>query len=116
MDKESEWSLFRRKLADALLYISYYIYWLKSKTYGTSLSNAKRRKVIDIPEQTFRTLSVRAAASGTSLKSFIEKMLVDYADNADDSHLYAYLYEKRPEGKDMLNEEETKSFEDWLGL
>ena len=82
----------------------------------TSLSNAKRRKVIDIPEQTFRTLSVRAAASGTSLKTFIEKMLVDYADNADDSHLYAYLYEKRPEGKDMLNEEETKSFEDWLGL
>lgn len=79
----------------------------------TSLSNAKRRKVIDIPEQTFRTLSVRAAASGTNLKAFIEKMLVD---NADDSHLYAYLCEKRPEGKDMLNEEETRSFEDWLGL
>lgn len=82
----------------------------------TSLSNAKRRKVIDIPEQTFRTLSVRAEASGTNLKAFIEKMLVDYADNADDSHLYAYLCEKRPEGKDMLNEEETRSFEDWLGL
>ena len=57
----------------------------------TSLSNAKRRKVIDIPEQTFRTLSVRAAASGTNLKAFIEKMLVDYADSADDSHLYAYV-------------------------
>ena len=79
----------------------------------TSLSNAKRRKVIDIPEQTFRTLSVRAAASGTNLKAFIEKMLVDYADSAD---VYAYLCEKRPEGKDTFNEKETNSFEDWLGL
>ena len=94
----------------------YDIYLLKIRLMDTSLSNAKRRKVIDIPEQTFRTLSVRAAASGTNLKAFIEKMLVDYADSADDSHLYAYLCEKRPEGKDMLNEEETKSFEDWLGL
>ena len=59
----------------------YDIYLLKIRLMDTSLSNAKRRKVIDIPEQTFRTLSVRAAASGTNLKAFIEKMLVDYADN-----------------------------------
>ena len=82
----------------------------------TSLSKVKRRKVIDIPEQTFRTLSVRAAASGTNLKAFIEKMLVDYAENTDDSHLYSYLCEKRPEGTEMLDEREAKSFEDWLGV
>ncbi len=44
MDKESEWSLFRRKLADALLYISYYIYWLKSKTYGYVIIKCKKKK------------------------------------------------------------------------
>ena len=86
---------------------------LKIRLMDTSFSNVKIRKVVDIPEQTFKTLSVRAAASGTNLKAFIEKILVDYAD---DSHLYAYLCEKRPEGKDTFNEKETKSFEDWLGL
>jgi hypothetical protein len=76
----------------------------------------KKRKVIDMDEQTFKILSIKAASTGTNLKRFIENLLDHTAKSYDDSALYAYLSETRPEGKIMLNPQEKKEFEKWLGL
>lgn len=72
------------------------------------------RKLIDIPEDVFSTLTVKAAAMGTSLKKLIEDILVREAEDMDDAALYKYLVSTRPEGKVMLDEKEQADFEKWL--
>ena len=44
----------------------------------------KKRKLIDIKLETFRSLSEVAARSGTSLKQLIENILDNTAENYDD--------------------------------
>lgn len=74
----------------------------------------KRRKVIDIPEDVFKYLSIKAAASGTNLKKYIEALLAKEVEDIDDSETYKYLCETRPEGNILLNEKETREFMNWL--
>lgn len=73
-----------------------------------------RRKLIDIPEDVFRTLSVKAAATGLNLKKYIEQLLIEVANEPSDADIYRYLSETRPEGKIMLNRDEKADFENWL--
>lgn len=83
----------------------------------TSIKN--KRKVIDIPEDIFRYLSIKAAASGTNLKKYIEGLLakdVEDLEDMDDSETYAYLSKTRPEGHIMVDDKEQQEFEEWLGL
>lgn len=77
---------------------------------------SNKRKIIDLKDNTFHTLSIMAAQHGTNLKRFIEKLLDHTAERYDDAALYKYLCEEKPEGKILLNEQEKKDFEDWLGL
>ena len=76
----------------------------------------KKRKNIDIPMDTFRNLSIRAASEGRSLKSYIENLLVTEANSLSDEELYHYLVKNRPQGDVCLNENEQKEFENWLGI
>ena len=73
-----------------------------------------RRKLIDIPEDVFETLNLKAASMGTKLKKYIEDLLIRESEDMDDAELYRYLVATRPEGKIMLNSEEKKDFEEWL--
>ena len=41
-----------------------------------------RRKIIDIREDVYRFLSIKAAASGTNLKNYIESLLEKEVDKA----------------------------------
>lgn len=83
---------------------------------GTSIATKEptRRKLIDIPDDVFRTLSVKAAAMGLNLKNYIEQLLVKEANNMDDAEIYRYLVSTRPQGKVMLNNKEKEDFENWL--
>ncbi len=74
------------------------------------------RKLIDIPEEVFSALTVKAAAMGTSLKKLIEDILVREAEDMEDAALYKYLVATRPEGKVMLDAKEQAEFEEWLEL
>ncbi|OAV74349.1 hypothetical protein Barb7_02164 [Bacteroidales bacterium Barb7] len=76
----------------------------------------KRRKVIDIPEDVFRNLSVLAASEGKNLKTFIESILASEAMIVSDEELYKHLVETDPEGKEYLSDAEKKNFENWLGV
>jgi hypothetical protein len=82
----------------------------------TTLNIQKKRKNIDIPINTFRCLSIKAAANGKSLKSFIECLLIKEANVANDNELYKYLLDTKPEGNVYLDETKQKEFEDWLEL
>ena len=67
-----------------------------------------RRKLIDIPENVFQALNIKAAAMGTNLKKYIEELLVQEAEEMDDAEVYKYLVATRPEGK--INEQEKDDF------
>lgn len=73
-----------------------------------------RRKLIDIPEDVFQVLSVKAAAMGTNLKKYIEDLLVKDMEDMEDAALYRHLVASRPEGKIPLSKEEHDEFENWL--
>jgi len=99
------------------LYISYIscIFVEKNAIMETTIKPTKR-KVIDIPEDIFRYLSIKAAASGTNLKNYIENLLAKEVEEMDDSETYAYLSKTRPEGHVMISDEEKQKFEEWLGV
>ena len=75
-----------------------------------------KRKNIDIREDVYRFLSIKAAASGTNLKSYIESLLEKEVEDMNVAATYQYLCNVRPDGDVELSEEETKDFENWLGL
>lgn len=75
-----------------------------------------RRKNIDIKENVFQYLSIKAAASGTNLKHYIEMLLEKEVENMDENSTYEYLCKTRPEGNVALNEQETVDFEKWLDV
>ena len=75
-----------------------------------------KRKNIDIREDVYRCLSIKAAASGTNLKNYIEALLEKEVEDMNEAATYQYLCTVRPDGDVELSEEETKDFENWLGL
>ena len=76
----------------------------------------RKRKNIDIPIDTFRNLSIRAASEGRSLKSYIENILMIEAKAVSDEELYHFLIKNKPQGEVYLDETEQKEFENWLGI
>lgn len=80
------------------------------------MQTTKKRKIIDLDENTFRILSIKAAERGTNLKALIETSLHKMAENFKDSELYSYLVEKFPEGKEIISGDEKEEFENWLGV
>jgi len=75
-----------------------------------------KRKNIDIREDVFHFLSIKAAASGTNLKNYIETLLEKDVEDMDETATYQYLCKTRPDGAVALNEQETEDFENWLGI
>ena len=85
----------------------------------TAIRNTKR-KVIDIPEDIFRCLSVKAAMKGTNLKRYIEGLLAKDVENMvsamDDDEAYRWFSENEPDGHVKVIGEEKQDFEEWLGI
>ena len=75
----------------------------------------KKRKIIDLPEDTFRALSVLAAANGKNLKVFIETILNDEAQMLNEETIYREFL-KHPETQEIISAEEKATFEKWLGV
>lgn len=75
-----------------------------------------KRKIIDLKEDTFKTLSIMAIQKGTNLKKYIEDVLNELAENYEDAKLYAKLSKENPDGNIMLNEQEKADLENWLGV
>ena len=92
----------------------FFIFAEKKKMMETALSH--KRKIIDLKEDTFKTLSVMAARQGMNLKRFIENLLDKAVEEYDDRETYRYLSKNYPDGKIPLKKEERKEFMDWLGV
>ncbi|MCW3788356.1 hypothetical protein [Plebeiibacterium sediminum] len=76
----------------------------------------RKRKLIDLDENTFKILSIKAAERGTNLKDLIEKSLDRLAENIEETELYSYLVKAQPEGKQVISKKEKDDFENWLGV
>lgn len=90
------------------------MYICKKKMGTITLSN-KKRKNIDLKEDTFRALSVLAAANGKNLKAFIENTLDKEAQMLNEEIIYRELL-KNPESQEIVSCEEKATFEAWLSL
>ena len=80
---------------------------------NSNVSLGKKRKNIDLPEDTFRALSVLAAANGKNLKAFIEGILNDEAMMLKEESIYLEFL-KDPNSREMVTGEEKANFEQWL--
>lgn len=99
------------------MYISYIPYIFVEKiSVMEAIAKTTKRKVIDIPEDVFRYLSIKAVASGTNLKKYIESLLAENVADMDDATTYKYLSDTKPGGHIMVSEKEKNEFEEWLGL
>ncbi len=76
----------------------------------------KKKKLIELPDDVFRFLSIKAAASGTNLKRYIEMLCAKDVEDANDAAIYQQLLQNRPEGNVMLEANEQADFENWLGI
>ena len=74
------------------------------------------RKLIDIPDEVFKTLNLKATAMGTNLKKLIEDIISQEASDMEDAEVYRYLISSRPEGKEMLSSQEQDDFEKRMGI
>lgn len=83
---------------------------------AVTTNGVSHRKLIDIPEDVFKTLTIKAATMGTSLKKLIEDILIREADEMDDAEVYKYLASSCPDGKVMLSENEQDEFERKMGI
>lgn len=74
------------------------------------------RKLIDIPDEIFKILNIKAASMGTNLKKLIEDIVAKEAADMEDAEVYRYLVSTRPEGKEMLSDQEQDDFEKRMGI
>jgi len=81
---------------------------------ATIISN-KKRKNIDLSEDTFRALSVLASANGKNLKAYIETILNNEAKMLNEEMIYRDFL-KNPESKEIVPSDEKSAFEALLGL
>ena len=81
---------------------------------ATTLIN-KKRKNIDLTEDTFRALSVLASANGKNLKAFIETILNDEAKMLNEEMIYREFL-SNPESQEIVSSDEKATFEKWLGV
>ena len=88
---------------------------IKFRLMATTALKSKRI-IIDLSEDTFRSLSIMAANKGTNLKNLIEGLLDKAAEAYDENKQYGWLSENISEGKIMVAEQEKKEFESWLGV
>lgn len=83
---------------------------------NTAKISPSKRKIIDLDDNTFKTLSIMAIQKGTNLKNYIETLLNDIAENYEDAKIYAKLSKEQPEGLIPVGKEEQDEFEKWLGV
>lgn len=76
----------------------------------------RKKKLIELPEDAFKRLSIMAVAEGKSLKAFIENLLISESKTIDDEAIYRILSKSDPEGQQYLTGEDKKEFETSLGV
>lgn len=69
----------------------------------------KTKKLIDLPNDVCHRLAIKAAAMGTSVKRLIESIVIDSIEDIDDDAIFAYLCKTRPEGNELMSDEEQEN-------
>jgi hypothetical protein len=89
--------------------------YLPEKNMDTIALTNKKRKNIDLSEDTFRALSILASANGKNLKVYIESILNNEAKMLNEETIYREFL-KEPESQEIVSPDEKASFDKWLGV
>lgn len=81
-----------------------------------TVSLPRKKKLIELPEDTLKKLSIMAISEGKSLKAFIESLLISEAKTMSDEDLYKRLMQTDPEGQENISGQEKNDFENILGV
>ena len=81
-----------------------------------AIKTPRHRKLIDIPDDVFKILNLKAAAMGTNLKKLIEDIISQKASDLEDAEVYRQLLATRPEGQVMMTSDEQDDFERRMGI
>lgn len=65
----------------------------------------KTKKLIELPNDVCRRLSIHAASMGTSVKKLIENMVIETVSEYDEDKIYEWLCRTQPEGAEMISED-----------
>ncbi|KAA6314945.1 hypothetical protein EZS27_034521 [termite gut metagenome] len=74
---------------------------------NTPIKRNKQKKLIDLPEDTMKVLSLQAVSKGISLKEYIEKILEEKVEETYEDLALLQLSSTQ-EANEWLSEEETE--------
>lgn len=66
---------------------------------------------LNVEPGVFDVLNILAEKKGQCLKSYLESVITEQADDAAEAELYKWLVKTEPEGLEILSDEEQAAFE-----
>jgi hypothetical protein len=73
----------------------------------------RQKKLIDLPKDTMKVLSLQAVSKGVSLKKYIEEILEEKVEETYEDLVLLQL-SSTPEANDWLSDTEEQEFDNWL--
>jgi uncharacterized protein YpmB len=73
----------------------------------------RQKKLIDLPKDTLKVLSLQAVSQGVSLKKYIEKILEEKVEETYEDLVLLQL-SSTPEANEWLSDAEEQEFDNWL--
>jgi NAD(P)H-dependent FMN reductase len=76
---------------------------------NTLIKKERQKKLIDLPKDTMKVLSLQAVSKGVSLKKYIEEILEEKVEETYEDLVLLQL-SSTPEANEWLSEEETAEY------
>ncbi|KAA6333337.1 hypothetical protein EZS27_018234 [termite gut metagenome] len=80
---------------------------------NTPVKKERQKKLIDLPKDTLKVLSLQAVSQGVSLKKYIEKILEEKVEETYEDLILLQL-SSTPEANEWLSDAEEQEFDNWL--
>jgi hypothetical protein len=82
-------------------------------TNMNTLGRERQKKLIDLPKDTMKVLSLQAVSKGVSLKKYIEEILEDKVEETYEDLVLLQL-SSTAEANEWLSDTEEQEFDNWL--
>ncbi|KAA6327874.1 hypothetical protein EZS27_023178 [termite gut metagenome] len=78
-----------------------------------TIGRERQKKLIDLPKDTMKVLSLQAVSKGVSLKKYIEEILEEKVEETYEDLVLLQL-SSTPEANEWLSDTEEQEFDNWL--
>ncbi|KAA6347947.1 hypothetical protein EZS27_004598 [termite gut metagenome] len=80
---------------------------------NTHIKKERQKKLIDLPKDTMKVLSLQAVSKGVSLKKYIEEILEEKVEETYEGLVLLQL-SSTAEANEWLSDTEEQEFDNWL--